>query len=127
MKTVLIVDDSEVDTFIHKRILEQLKPVKEIHTAANGNDAIKLLNEYFQNIRPLPDIILLDLNMPIMDGFGFIKAFKDLPLAGKENVTIVVVTSSTSPSDISKATEAGITNFIVKPLSEEKIISALGV
>jgi CheY-like chemotaxis protein len=125
MKTVLIVDDSEIDRLIHTKILEQIKQVREIHTASNGGEAITLLNEYFQQVKSLPHIILLDLNMPIMDGFAFIESFKKLPLAGKENVIIAIVSSSSSRLDIQKAKEKGIDIYLEKPLSEEKLLNAL--
>ena len=126
MKTVLIVDDSEIDRLIHRKILEQVKQVREIHTASNGDEAIILLNEYFQNIKSLPHIILLDLNMPVMDGLTFIERFKNLPLAGKEHVTIVIVTSSPSSSDLQKVKERGVDIYLEKPLTEEKLLKALG-
>ena len=127
MKTVLVVDDSEVDRLIHRKILETVKQVREIHTASNGHEAINLLNEYFNEGKSLPHIILLDLNMPIMDGFAFIESFKASALAGKENVTIIIVTSSSSSLDIKKAKEKGIDLYLEKPLSEEKILKAFGV
>lgn len=127
MKTVLIVDDSEIDRLIHRKILEQVKQVKEIHTASSGHEAIALLNEYSQLGKSLPHIILLDLNMPVMDGFKFIESFKTLPLVDKENVTIVIVTSSSSSLDMKKAKEKGIDLYLEKPLTEEKLLMAFGV
>ena len=124
MKSVLIVDDSEIDRLIHTKIIERIKEVRDIHTASNGSEAITLLNEYFQQEKSLPHIILLDLNM-IMDGFAFIENFKNLPLAGKENVTIAIVTSSSSRLDIQKAKEKGIDIYLEKPISEEKLLNAL--
>ncbi len=125
MKTVLIVDDSEIDRLIHTKIVERIKEVRDIHTASNGSEAIILLNEYFQQVKSLPHIILLDLNMPIMDGFAFIESFKNLPLAGKENVTIAIVTSSDSRLDRQRAKEKGIDIYLEKPVSEEMLLNAL--
>ena len=127
LSTVLIIDDSEIDTLIHRKTLERIKHVREIHTVSSGTEAIELLKGYSSLVKPLPDIILLDLNMPIMDGFAFIETFRDAPLSGKENVTIVIVSSSSSQSDMNKATELGINHFVMKPLTEEKILAALGV
>lgn len=127
MKTVLIVDDNDVDTFLHKKVLERIKRVRKIHSASNGKEAITLLKEYFEQSRSLPDIILLDLNMPVMDGFTFIETFKTLELPEKEKVTIVILTSSSSLGDIVRANERGINLFIVKPLTEDKLLSALGI
>jgi len=124
---VLIVDDSDIDAFIHARILERIKRVKEIHTASNGQQALDLLNQYSLNVKPLPQIIFLDLNMPIMDGFAFVEAFRKTPLNGKEKVKIVIVTSSGSPSDMTKAKDLGIQNFIIKPMTEDKFLAVIGL
>jgi len=91
----------------------------------NGKEAIDLFNSYYQESRQLPDIVLLDLNMPIMDGFGFLEAFKRLPSPDKENVKIIVVTSSQDPNDISRAKELGIKQYLTKPLMEDTLRAAL--
>jgi CheY-like chemotaxis protein len=126
MKTVLIVDDNDVDIFVNRMLLERIKTVRQIHTATNGEEAILLLKDHFQKINTLPDIILLDLNMPVMDGFTFIEKFKALELPEKERVTIVILTSSSSFADITEAKEKGVNYYITKPLTENKLLSALG-
>lgn len=121
---VLLVDDDPVCNLLNRKILERTGVVTEIHTALNGAEAISLFNQYFQGSLAVPDVVLLDLNMPIMDGFNFIEAFKKLPFP-KENVRIVIVTSSIHPRDISRAKEMGIKHYLSKPMTEEKLMSAL--
>ena len=127
MKSVLIVDDNEIDTLIHRKVLERIQHVRQVHSAKNGHAAIALLNAYSQESKPLPDIILLDLNMPIMNGFAFIDKFQELELPGKENVTIVVVTSSNSTTDLRTIKEKGINLCLLKPLTEKSFLKALGI
>jgi len=127
MKSVLIVDDNEIDTLIHRKVLERIQRVRQVHSAKNGHAAIALLNAYLEQRRPLPDIILLDLNMPIMNGFAFIDKFQELELPGKESVIIVIVTSSNSTADLRAVKEKGINLYLVKPLTEEKFLKALGM
>ena len=79
---VLLVDDDRIFNLLSKKTLGNMDFIEEIHTALNGQEAIDLINDYFQGAKTLPDIILLDLNMPIMDGFGFIEAFKKLDANG---------------------------------------------
>jgi CheY-like chemotaxis protein len=124
MKKVLLVDDDQVCNLISKKTLQRMGIVNEIHTALNGEEAINLLNDYFQGALSLPDVILLDLNMPIMDGFTFIEAFKKLNIPNKDSMRIVIVSSSQNPNDVRKAKEMGISVFLTKPVTETNLRTA---
>jgi CheY-like chemotaxis protein len=123
-KNVLLVDDNNIDNFIHERVVSSLGLVKEVQTAFNGEQALKVFNQH-QVTTTVPDIILLDLNMPVMDGFGFIEAFQELKFPEKENVLIIVLTSSSSASDITRVKGMGIKHYLTKPLTHERIQSIL--
>ena len=124
-KNVLLVDDSNIDTIINEKIISSLGLVKEVHHAENGEQALKIFNLYQSGTIEIPDIILLDLNMPVMDGFGFIQAFQALNFPNKEKVLIVIVTSSDDPSDIQLAKNLGIKYFLTKPLSSASVQSII--
>ncbi|MFZ6010628.1 MAG: response regulator [Bacteroidota bacterium] len=119
MKNVLLVDDDQICNLLSSKTLERMGFAEGIQTALNGKEAINLLNAFLQNSHAMPDVILLDLNMPIMDGFDFLEAFKKLNLPHKENVKIIIVTSSSSPNDMFKAKQLGVDHYLTKPLSEE--------
>lgn len=125
MKNVLLVDDDDIFNFLNAKTLQSLGFVNDIHTALNGKQAIDLFNDYFGGSKPLPDIILLDLNMPIMDGFGFLEAFRRLDLPGKDQVKVVIVTSSDSPDDIKRAKDLGVSQYLTKPLEAASLRKAL--
>ncbi|HEY9008787.1 response regulator [Ohtaekwangia sp.] len=125
MMKVLLVDDDQISNLLNKKTLQRVGMVNEVHTALNGEEAITLLNDYFQGSLPMPDIILLDLNMPIMDGFSFIEAFNKLQLPDKDKVRIIIVTSSQSPTDIDRAKSLGIVHFLTKPITENSLRIAL--
>jgi CheY-like chemotaxis protein len=127
MKNVLLVDDDSVFNFLSKEILHRMGLADDIHTALNGKQAIDLFKEYFGHSKPLPDIILLDLNMPIMDGFGFLEAFKKLDLPDKDQVKIIVVTSSNDGADIKRAKDLGVSQYLTKPLEEHSFRKALNL
>lgn len=124
-KNVLLVDDDKICNFITETTLNKLGVAKEVHSALNGQEALDLLNSYFLGDVAVPDIIFLDLNMPIMDGFQFIDAFKKLDFPKKDNILIVVLTSSINPNDVQRAKSLGINNYMTKPISEEKILELL--
>ena len=125
MKNILLVDDDNIFNFLNTKLLHQSGIAEEIHTALNGKEALDLLNNYYTGAFALPDVILLDLNMPVMDGFTFLEAFKKLSLPRKEKVRIIIVTSSDNPKDRAKAKEMGITLYLTKPLSKETLLDAL--
>src|SRR6188768_2977932 len=104
-KSVLLVDDSHIDTLINERILDSLGLVQQFHKAINGEQALEIIEHYKNGVEVVPDIILLDLNMPVMDGFEFIQAFKALKFPQKEKMLIIILTSSSSPADIERANQ----------------------
>ena len=125
MKNVLLVDDDSVFNFLNKEILSRLGVVSDIHTALNGKQAIDLFRDYFGRSKPLPDVILLDLSMPIMDGFGFLEAFGRLDLPDKDHVKIIIVTSSDNGDDKRRAKAFGVSQYLTKPLDEQSLRKAL--
>ena len=124
-KRVLLVDDDQVFNFVSTKMLEKIGS-NEIHVASNGEQALQLINDYYSGIQIMPDVILLDLNMPVMDGFGFIEAFKHLNIPGKENIKIVIVSSSHNPNDRKHAKELGIEYYLEKPIKQKDLAAIMG-
>jgi CheY-like chemotaxis protein len=119
MKRVLLVDDDQTCNFICTKFLNSLGTSVESSIALNGKLALDRLMDYKRH--PLPDIILLDLNMPVMGGFEFLSAFRELRIPGQSKVQIVILSSSDDPVDIKKAGEMGIHHYITKPISLDKL------
>jgi CheY-like chemotaxis protein len=124
-KNILIVDDDQVSRFLHRRIFESWEFVNLVHAVSSGKDALEFFNPAFRDITAVPDIILLDLNMPIMNGFEFIKAFQAMDFPGKEKVLIIIATSSDNPDDMKRAYDLGIQHYVTKPVTKEKLMSAI--
>jgi CheY-like chemotaxis protein len=123
VKTLGIVDDDEIYTFLIKKSIEQTNFVETIKVFHNGLDAIDFLKKNAANYDSLPEIILLDLSMPIMDGWEFLEEYILLsPKLGRK-ITIYIISSSISPYDIAKAKSISfVSDFIIKPVSKEKLI-----
>src|SRR5688572_11852772 len=99
-KNVLLVDDDSIFQLLGTKALHRVGVSDTcIQKALNGKQALDLLKDPGN---PRPDIILLDLNMPLMNGFEFMEAFNKLNPLEKDDTKIVIVTSSASPSDIEK-------------------------
>ncbi|WP_415376773.1 response regulator [Patiriisocius sp. Uisw_017] len=123
VKTLGIVDDDKIYTFLVKKAIEQTNLVGTIKVFDNGLDAIDFLKKNAANRDTLPEIILLDLSMPVMDGWEFLEEYILLsPKLGRK-ITIYIISSSISPYDIAKAKSISlVTDYIIKPVSKEKLI-----
>jgi CheY-like chemotaxis protein len=119
MKRVLLVDDDPTCNLICSKFLENMNTSVQSSIALNGRQALDFLMDYRRH--PLPDVILLDLNMPVMGGFEFLNAFRKLRIPGQAKVKIVILSSSDDPVDIRRASEMGIHHYITKPISRDKL------
>jgi CheY-like chemotaxis protein len=126
LKQLALVDDDDVFVFLTTRMLEKYKLVDLIKIFDNGYDAIVYIRENLDNIEALPDIILLDLSMPIMDGWQFLEEYVKInPVIGKK-ITIFICSSSISPDDVTRAKAINaVSDFIIKPMSKEKLIDMI--
>ena len=107
------IDDNDIDLFVQKRFLEINHFARQIITFRSPLDAL----DYFESAKELPEIILLDLNMPVMDGFEFLDKYLQLPEKITSQSKVVVLTSSSSGSDRERAsTYPCVIGFISKPM-----------
>lgn len=125
MKNLLLVDDDSVSNFISTKTLERMAIADDIHTALNGEQALNLFSGHYRDTNSFPDVILLDLNMPVMDGFDFLKAFSRLDIPARDRITIIVVSSSMHPDDIRQAKDLGADGYMSKPLTPQSLTTAL--
>jgi CheY-like chemotaxis protein len=124
-KTVLI-DDSDIDLFIQRRFLEVYNFSNQLFLYKSAEEALDWLKS--MNGDTPPDIIFLDLNMPEIDGFSFLKNFLDLPEKIKSKSKIVVLTSSNNAQDREQAFSfTNVIQFITKPLKQTDIEELKGL
>jgi len=121
--SILLVDDDEINNFISIKLIKKAVDNADIKACLNGRFAIDELSE-MQKEDPsrLPDFILLDINMPIMNGWEFLDEYKRLHIDPLGKSKIYIISSSVFSNDISKARSYPLVrNFVSKPLSVEKI------
>ncbi len=119
-KKVLLVDDNEIDNFINERMITSSGFAEKVMVKTSSDDAIGYLKENQDNEEGLPEIVFLDLNMPVKDGFAFLHDFAVLSETIRKKCKVVVLSSSISPDDINKAsTDPHVFKYVNKPLSEK--------
>jgi CheY-like chemotaxis protein len=127
--SILLVDDDEINNFISVKLIKKTVLNTEISTCLNGKFAIdQLVDIQRRNPNELPDYILLDINMPIMNGWEFLDEYKRLNIDPKGKTTIYIISSSVFNNDILKAKSyALVKDFISKPLSVDKIKEVISI
>lgn len=127
--SILLVDDDEINNFISIKLIKKALLNTEITACLNGKFAIdQLLEISRRDPSKLPDYILLDINMPIMNGWEFLDEYERLQIDEQGKSKIFIISSSVFSNDISKAKSYPLVqDFISKPLNVEKISEVFGV
>lgn len=116
---VMLVDDNDTDNFISKRIIEITKFAKRVEVKSSGKSALDYLKDNQSESENLPNIIFLDINMPIVDGFVFLYEFEKFNELVKNKCKVIILSSSDNKRDIDKIVNNNhVIKFITKPLTE---------
>ena len=119
---VMLVDDNDTDNFISKRIIEITKFSNRVEVKNSGKSALDYLRENQNIIENLPNIVFLDINMPIVDGFVFLYEFDKFNELVKNKCKIIILSSSDNKRDIDKIVNNNhVIKFITKPLTESAL------
>ena len=116
---VMLVDDNDTDNFISRRIIEITKFAADVVIKNSGKSALEYLEDHKTNHSKLPDLIFLDINMPIVDGFVFLYEFEKFDYSIKDKCKVIILSSSDNKRDIDKIVNNDhVIKFITKPLTE---------
>lgn len=119
-KTVLLIDDSYIDNLINRKIIENNNFAETIVVIDSPEKAILYMREGIAEKKELPEIIFLDLRMPGMSGFDFLKQLKTIIGSKDIDVKIYILSSSLDPTDLRKTEENNlVSRFIGKPLTNK--------
>lgn len=124
-RTVMLIDDNEIDNLINQKMIEAATIAENIYTHTGAKSAI----EFLRNMEKLevakevlPDVIFLDIDMPLMDGFQFLDEFEKLTERTRKMCKIIMLTSSINPQDFNKSKKyQNVKLYLNKPLSNESI------
>ena len=119
---VMLVDDNDTDNFISRRIIEITQFAKDVVIKNSGKSALEYLEENKKAPGSLPDLIFLDINMPIVDGFVFLYEFEKFEDGLKNKCKVIILSSSDNKRDIDKIVNNDhVIKFITKPLTENAL------
>jgi CheY-like chemotaxis protein len=122
--SVMLIDDNEIDNLINQKMIESASLSKHIFSHTGAKSAIEFLRnvEKVNDSTMLPDMIFLDIDMPLMDGFQFLEEFERLGDRTKKHCKIVMLTSSINPQDVSRAKKyTYVQQYLNKPLTAENL------
>jgi CheY-like chemotaxis protein len=121
---ILLVEDNDLDVRIIERLMRRMSLDHPVIRASNGEEALKILRSDCEANRLLPPFIMLvDINMPRMNGFELLEELAADPTLAA--IPTYILSTSTSPHDIRKATQYQILDYLVKPISESDLIRIL--
>lgn len=119
LPSILLVDDDSTTNFLNELLLKSLGVADQLLVAQNGREALTTLNQ------ANPSLILLDVNMPVMNGIEFLEAYVQLPQAQRQAIVVVMLTTSLHSRDLERVQELPIAGLVNKPLTKEKVDTIL--
>ncbi len=121
-KITCLIDDDEIYLFSVKKVIEVNNLSERVLEFRNGQDAIDFFAQCSDNDQDLPDVIFLDINMPVMNGWEFIEEFKKIRPRLSKDIMLYVVSSSVDKSDLEKARSfANVNDYLTKPISATQL------
>ncbi len=119
---VLLIDDDPHSNFFNEWTLKKTQSVEKIVSVHSAHEALMYLSSVGHELNPLPNLIFLDTYMPAMSGWDFLDAFQKEKIPGKEDIIIVMLTTSMNPFDQERAKSyPAIKEYIIKPLQKDTI------
>ncbi|TLP76791.1 response regulator [Maribacter sp. ACAM166] len=119
---ILLVDDDTLYLYLMEHTIKQLTETLKVDTFTDGEQAVEFITKCTEENVELPDVIFLDINMPFLDGWGFLAEFKKLKTKIENNVNIYMVTSSMRDSDRKRAAEfEELSGYVIKPVNKVQL------
>lgn len=130
LRSILLVDDNDTSNFLNERLLKRMAITDEIKVLSNGKTAFDYLDRLSRtagsNHETKPELILLDINMPVVDGFEFLELYNNLDEQFRSDILVAILSTSNHPQDTNRASDFNA-YYITKPLTIEKVEALLSM
>jgi CheY-like chemotaxis protein len=120
LNCIMLVDDNPHDNFFHERVIKKSDSAIIVIEKQSGLEALEYIKSKKENKTNLPDLIFLDINMPGMNGWDFLKEYEQFDKELQSRVIVIMLTSSDNHDDVARAKAwSFVSDYITKPLTEE--------
>ncbi|MFV8282741.1 response regulator [Christiangramia marina] len=120
--TFFLIDDDQIFQFVTSKTLKKINPDVKVEKFTDGEHGIDRIKNSLDNQEGLPDVVLLDINMPFLNGWQFLNEFRSIEQKIKKEVHIYMVTSSDDPEDLEKAKQfSELSGYLIKPVTEDEL------
>ncbi len=125
-KKICIIDDDKILIFLTKKLINSHDNTIEISEYGDGHEAVEFFKANMHTDTQYPDVIFLDISMPVMDGWEFLEEYGKIPQDIRTNIQLYMFSSSISAHDMERATSnPNVNDYLTKPLTKEKLVEIL--
>ena len=121
LNSILLIDDDKITIYLQKTLVESMDICQHVFVCKNGLEALYFLAARYEAGESFPDLILVDLNLPVLDGFDFLEAYKQSGYHLQYTTLVYVLTTSRNPRDVERVEQLGIAPYLTKPLVEDNL------
>ena len=120
---ILIIDDDEINNFVFSKIIKNSGVAEKTQTFTSGKQGLLFIENIFKSGMKLPEVIFLDINMPVMDGWEFLDEYHKFPAEARQQMTLYMLSSSVYHGDIQKSKKyEDVIDYFSKPLTKEILL-----
>jgi len=125
-RSILLIDDDGIANHLHTVLIKKHNISRDVFIETNGKEGFDFIKKRYYTGKSLPSLIILDIDMPVQDGFSFLTQLLNSDLLAVKNIPVVILTNSVCSEDINRIKELGDFVYLQKPLSDNNLLAMVG-